>query len=77
MPAEVAITERAHTVLDAWPGAAPDELVENILAVLAAAIATEADPVRKRRLERLAGTIKEVGVEITAEVVSKVLLGGA
>ncbi|MEK6275535.1 MAG: hypothetical protein AABM30_09375 [Actinomycetota bacterium] len=76
MPAEVVLTTRAHTVLDGWPGAAPDELFENLVAVLAAAIASEPDPVRKKRLERLAGTIKEVGVEVTAEVVSKVLLGG-
>jgi hypothetical protein len=76
LPAEVSLTEKAHTILDGWPGAAPEELVENLLAVLAVAAADEPDPARKRRLERLAETIREVGVSITSEVIAKVLTGG-
>jgi hypothetical protein len=76
VPAEVEITEKTHTVLDGWPGASPDELFNNDLAVLAAAMASETDPVRKNRLERLMGALKEVGVEVAGEALSKVLLGG-
>ncbi len=76
IPGEVALTEKAHTILDGWPGAAPEELVENLLAVLAVAAADESDPARKRRLERLAETIREVGVSITSEVIAKVVTGG-
>jgi hypothetical protein len=76
LPGEVTITEKAHTVLDGWPGAAPEELVENLLAVIAVATADEPDPTRKRRLERLAETIREVGVSVTSEVIAKVLTGG-
>ena len=70
------ITEKAHTVLDGWPGAAPEELVENLLTVLTVAAADETDPARKRRLERLAKTIREVGISVTSEVIAKVLTGG-
>ncbi len=76
MPAEVAITERAHALLDGWPGAPPDELVQNPLAVLATAISEEPDPVKKSRLERLAGTIRDVGVDAAGEILGKVLMGG-
>jgi hypothetical protein len=76
LPSEVTITEKAHTILDGWPGAAPEELVENLLAVLAVAAADEPNPVRKRRLETLAETIREVGVSVTSEVIAKVLTGG-
>jgi hypothetical protein len=75
-PGEVAITEKAHTVLDGWPGAAPSELVENLLAVLASAAAEERDPARKKRLETLATAIKDVGVAVTSEVIAKVVTGG-
>ncbi len=76
VPGEVTITEKARTVLDGWPGAAPEELVENLLAVLAVAAADEQDPARKRRLESLASTIKEIGVSVTSDVIAKVLTGG-
>lgn len=75
-PGEVTITEKAHTILDGWPGAAPEELVENLLAVIAVAAADEPDPTRKRRLEKLGETIREVGVSITSEVIAKVVTGG-
>jgi hypothetical protein len=61
--------------IDGWPGGAPEELVENLLAVLRAAAATETDPARKGRLERLIETIREVGVATAGEVLSKVVLG--
>jgi hypothetical protein len=76
VPGEVAITEKAHSILDGWPGAAPEEIVENLLAVLAVAAPDEQDPARKRRLESLASTIKEVGVSVTSEVIAKVITGG-
>ena len=75
LPAEVELTERAHTVLDGWPGAAPTELVENLLAVLAAEEAAETDPVRKNRLKALAKTVKDLGVNTAGEVLAKVLVG--
>ena len=75
IPIEVAITERAHAVLDGWPGAAPEELVENLVAVLTTAAATEPDPARQGRLERVLETVRELGVATASEVLSKVLLG--
>ncbi len=75
-PAEIVFTARAHSVLDGWPGAAPDELFNNLLAVLAEAVSREEDPERRRRLERLAGTVRDVGVATAGEVLAKVL-GGA
>jgi hypothetical protein len=75
-PGEVALTDRAHAVLDGWPGASPTELVENLLAVLVRSAAEEGDPTRRKRLETLAAAIKEVGVSVTSEVIAKVVAGG-
>jgi hypothetical protein len=75
LPVEVEVTDRAHAVLDGWPGAAPTELVENLLAVIAAEEAAETDPVRKRRLRKLAETVRDVGVSTAGEVLAKVLAG--
>jgi hypothetical protein len=53
VPAEVALTERAHSVLDGWPGATPFDLAENLMAVLKDELASETDPTQRGRLERL------------------------
>lgn len=76
IPAEAVLTEKAHAVLDGWPGAAPDDLGENLLAVLLAAAEAESDPARKQRFKRLAETVREVGVSTAGEVLAKVLMGG-
>jgi hypothetical protein len=76
-PGEVALTGKAHAVLDGWPGAAPSELVENLLAVLAATAAAEPNPQRKRRVEAVGSAVRELGVSVTSEVLAKVLTGGA
>lgn len=76
MPAEVAFSDRAHAVLDGWPGAAPAELVENLLAVLAATAASEPDPARKRRLEGFAETVRELGVAAAGDVLARAFTGG-
>ena len=76
VPLELVFTDRAHAVLDGWPGAQPDELVQNLLAVLTAAAASEPDPDKKRRFERVAETVKELGVATASEVLAKVMLGG-
>jgi hypothetical protein len=73
----VALTDKAHSILDGWPGAAPSELAENLLAVLTATAAAEPDPVRKGRLEAFVGAVRDVGVSVTSEVLSKVIMGGA
>jgi hypothetical protein len=75
LPAEVVLTDRTSRILDGWPGAAPDELVENLLAVLARAAASEADPARRSRLERFAETVREIGVSTVGEVLAKVMMG--
>ena len=82
-PGEVALTEKAHlvldgwpVVLDGWPGAAPEELVENLLAVMQEAADDEPDPAKKRRLQSFYDTVKEVGINVTSEVIAKVLTGG-
>lgn len=76
MPAEVAFSDRAHAVLDGWPGAAPEELVENLLAILSATAASEKDPGRKRRLEGFAETVRELGVATAGDVLARALAGG-
>ncbi len=76
VPTEVELTDRARAVIDGWPGAAPEELFENLLAVLAAQEASETDPVRKNRLRQLGETVKELGVQVSGEVLAKVLMGG-
>ncbi len=74
-PAEVHLTDRARSAIDGWPGAAPEELVESLLSVLLTSAATEPDPAKKRRFERVAETIKELGVSTASEVIAKVLVG--
>jgi hypothetical protein len=76
LPGEVRLTKKAHSILDGWPGAAPEDLVENLLAVIATTAEQEPDPTRKRRLETLYETIREVGVSVTSDVIAKVLTGG-
>ena len=66
LPGEVVVTDKAYEILDGWPGAAPEELVENLLAVIASAAASKPDPSRKRRLETLGATIRETGVAIAS-----------
>jgi hypothetical protein len=74
-PSEVAFTDKAHAILDGWPGAAPRELVDNLLAVLAQTAAEEQDPARRRRLEALAAAVKDVGVSVASQVMAKVITG--
>lgn len=75
-PGEVAFTEKAHTILDGWPGAAPTELAENLIAVLTAEVAQEEEPTRRRRLEATLGALRELGVSVTSDVLAKVITGG-
>ena len=75
-PLEVALTERAHAILDGWAGAPASELVENLLIVLAQTAAAEEDPARKRRLEGLATAIRDLGISVTSDVIAKVITGG-
>jgi hypothetical protein len=74
--AEVGFTQHAFAVLDGWPGAAPDELVRNLLAILDAAAVHEPDPVRKRLLGRTGESVRELGVATFSEVLAKVITGG-
>ena len=76
LPAEVKLTDRAHSILDGWPGAAPAELVENLLAVLSEQVRTESDPTRKSRLQSVLKGIRELGIETASEVLAKVISGG-
>lgn len=75
-PVEVALTPKARAVLDGWPGAAPSDLVENLLAVLAERMRDETDPVQRNRWQSLLDVVKELGVGVTSEVLAKVLTGG-
>jgi hypothetical protein len=76
VPAEVAFSDRAHAVVDGWPGAAPDELVENLLAVVVAAASSEKDPTRKRRLEGLVESVRELGVATAGDLLARAFAGG-
>lgn len=76
MPAEVELTDRAHSVLDGWPGATPEDLLENFLAVLAAQAAAESDPEKESLLRRVGETVRELGVQTGSEVLAKVITGG-
>jgi hypothetical protein len=73
---EVRFAPRAHAVLDGWPGAEPDELVKNLLAVLESAATREQDPDRKRLLRRAMEAVKELGISTASEVLAKVITGG-
>lgn len=75
MPAEVQFTDRSRQALDGWPGADPPDLVANLLAVLAEEAAAEPDDARKRRLLRVAETVRELGVDIAGNVLSQVITG--
>lgn len=77
LPAVVGIGPKAFTVLDGWPGASGQELAENLVAVLTERARVEEDPKRKRRLEAARDNIREIGVQVTSDVLSRVLLGGA
>jgi hypothetical protein len=76
IPSEVQLTDRARSILDGWPGADPRELVENLLAVLAEQARSELDPTKKKRLEAVGSTIKDLGVATVSETLAKVLTGG-
>lgn len=76
-PAEVAFTDRTRTALAGWPGAEPRELVENLLAVLLAEAEGESDEPRKRRLLRVAETIRELGVGTASDILARVITGTA
>ena len=77
MPAFVSITEQTHAVLDGWPGTTSQEVVENLLAVLAERAAQEPDSEKRRRLERVGSALRELGVSTASEVLAKVLMGPA
>lgn len=76
LPVEVQLGERAHSVLDGWPGASPDDLFQNFLAVLDAQASAETDPVKRGRLEQIGAAVKELGVQTASEVLAKVITGG-
>lgn len=76
IPAEIVLTTASRVVLDGWPGAAPAELVENLIAVLAERARDEADPAQRKRWQVLLDTVRELGVSVTSEVLAKVLTGG-
>jgi hypothetical protein len=77
IPGEVVLTDRARAVLDGWPGADPDELFDNLVAVLVAAIDAEPDPARRGRLEKMLHVVRDVGVSTAGRVLADVLVGGA
>lgn len=76
IPAEVDITDKAHAVLDGWPGAAPEDLFENLVAVLRSEMETTASPQQKKKLEKVLESVREVGVATVGEVLAKVATGG-
>lgn len=73
--AEVVLTDRAHAVLDGWPGAAPDELFENLIAVLKIEAEATDSPTEKKKYERVVETLRELGVATAGEVLAKVATG--
>lgn len=75
IPLEVRLTDRAHEVLDGWPGATPDDLAQNLVAVLTAQVAAETDSVKRGRLESVLETVRQLGVETTSAVLAKVITG--
>ena len=72
IPAEVMLTDHARAVLDGWLGAQPQDLAENLLAVLEERAEQEPDPVRKSRLRQVGQTIREIGI---GEVLARVAAG--
>lgn len=76
VPAEFQLTDRTHAVLDGWPGAAPDDLFENLIAVLKDEAETAETPAEKKKFERVVETFRELGVATAGEVLAKVATGG-
>jgi hypothetical protein len=75
LPVEVAFTDRAWAALDGWPGATPEDLVDNLLAVLAATAQAEPDTQKRHRLQIVIDTLTEIGKATAAEILAKVALG--
>ena len=76
VPGEIRLTTKARSVLDGWPGAAPSDLVQNLLAVLSERVRDEPDVEQRKRWQSLLDLVKELGVSVTSEVLAKVLTGG-
>lgn len=76
VPAEVQLTDRAHAVLDGWPGAGPEDLFENLIAVLKIEAESTDVPADKKKFERVMETVRELGVATAGEVLAKVATGG-
>jgi hypothetical protein len=76
VPAITSLTSRAFEALDGWPSDSPAQLYERLLAGIAAEAEATTDPERKRRLQKVGESLRELGVNTASEVLSKVILGG-
>ena len=75
VPGEIVFTARTQFSLAGWPGAEPDELVRDLLAVIAELEELEGDPQKKKRLSELGRSVRDVGTEVAGEVLAKLILG--
>lgn len=75
MPAAVALTDRARTQLDGWPGASPEDLVENLVAVISEQARQEPNSTKRRRLQAIVEAFRELGIQTASEIVSKAIMG--
>jgi hypothetical protein len=76
IPAIASLTPRAFEALDGWPSDSPAQPYERLLAGISAEADATTDPERKRRLQKVGESLRELGVNTASEVLSKVILGG-
>lgn len=75
VPAIAALTPRAFEALDGWPSDSPAQLYERLLRGIADEADATTDPERKRRLQRVGESLRELGITTASEVLSRVILG--
>ena len=75
IPAAVALTDRARTQLDGWPGASPEELAENLVAVITEQAQNESNSTRRRNLQAVVEALRDLGIKAASEIISKAVMG--
>lgn len=62
---EARLTGKGARAVEIWPG------VDDVLAVLSRLAETETDPEKRSKFQRLASTVKDVGIQVVSEVLVK------
>jgi hypothetical protein len=76
IPAVAALGPRSFELLDGWPSTDPSQLYERLLEAINAEAASTDDAGKKRVLQRLGESVREIGVSTAGEILAKVVTGG-